>query len=142
MTSGLSLANKVQLLFGTAVVVLLAAALAVPWFRTEALVYQSQLEVSRQLADTWLEVPDRMGTSGPIPIRVYSVADARSIQGTKPFVLEVVTRMEADPALEELFQQIDTGNEVVYDYARALRGEAWSRLRPGAAIPAESERAF
>ena len=137
MASGLSLANKVQLLFGTAVVVLLAAALAVPWFSTEALVYQSQLEVSRQLADTWLEVPDRMGTSGPIPIRVFSVSDARDAGDTRPFVQEVVSRMTADPALQELFQQIDTGNEVVYYYARALRGETWTRLRPGSELPAD-----
>ena len=51
MATGLSLANKVQLLFGTAVVVILAAGLVVPWFRSEELVYRSQLEVSRQLAD-------------------------------------------------------------------------------------------
>ncbi|MCH2161380.1 MAG: HAMP domain-containing histidine kinase [Phycisphaerales bacterium] len=131
MASGLSLANKVQLLFGTAVVVLLAAALAVPWFRTEALVYRSQLEVSRQLADAWLEVPNRTSTSGPIPIRVYSVADARSSTEAKPFVLEAVSRMESDSDLQEVFQQIDTGNEVVYDYARALRGDDWRRIEAG-----------
>ena len=54
MTSGISLANKCQLLFGAAIVLILIGALAVPWARTQALVRQSQLDVSRQLAEAWL----------------------------------------------------------------------------------------
>jgi hypothetical protein len=54
MASGLSLANKCQLLFGVAVVVLLTGVLAVPWFRSVSLVDDAQLEIVRQLADTQL----------------------------------------------------------------------------------------
>ena len=53
MAQGISLASKCQILFGIAVTALLCAALAVPWYRTVALVTESQLEVSLQLADTW-----------------------------------------------------------------------------------------
>ena len=52
MASGLSLANKCQLLFGVAVVVLLSGVLVVPWFRSGALVEDAQLEIAQSLADT------------------------------------------------------------------------------------------
>ena len=112
MATGLSLANKVQLLFGTAVVAILAGALAVPWFHAEELVYRSQLEVSRQLADAWLEVPDLVEAAGPIPIKVYSVEQIRSEADIDPFLTEAVQRMESDAGLEELFQQRESGNLV------------------------------
>jgi hypothetical protein len=47
MVSGISLANKCQLLFGAAAVLILAAALSVPWLRTSAMVHDSQLQVTR-----------------------------------------------------------------------------------------------
>ena len=52
MASGLSLANKCQLLFGAAIVVLLAGVLAVPWFRSGSLVESAQQEIARKMADT------------------------------------------------------------------------------------------
>src|SRR5687768_728960 len=61
MTSGISLANKCQLLFGAAIVLILIGALAVPWARTQALVRQSQLDVSRQLAEAWLHDRAQLG---------------------------------------------------------------------------------
>lgn len=51
---GISLANKSQLLFGCAVLVILAAALSVPWFLTPMIVREGQVEAARQLADAWL----------------------------------------------------------------------------------------
>ncbi|MBL0927299.1 MAG: HAMP domain-containing histidine kinase [Phycisphaerales bacterium] len=53
MRSGLSLANKCQLLFGAAIVVIIAAALVVPWFRLGSVADHTQLETSRQLARLW-----------------------------------------------------------------------------------------
>ena len=128
MTSGLSLANKVQLLFGTAVVVMIAAALAVPWFRSEELVYRSQLEVSRQLADAWLDSGAWKSSGGPIPVRIYSLRQAEN-DSEEEFIVEAAERMKADENLDELFQQIDTGSEVVYNYARALRENEWRRIQ-------------
>ena len=52
-SSGISLADKCQLLFGGAVVLILAAALVVPWLRVEAIVDAAQLEASRQAARLW-----------------------------------------------------------------------------------------
>ena len=61
MVSGISLADKCQLLFGAAVVAILAAALAVPWFRTPHIVREGQFEVARQLADAWLAGEIQLG---------------------------------------------------------------------------------
>lgn len=53
MLGRLSLATKCLLLFGAAVVLIIAAALAVPWFRMNAMVDESEIEVSRQMVSTW-----------------------------------------------------------------------------------------
>jgi len=53
MLGRLSLATKCLLLFGAAVVLIIAAALAVPWFRMNAMVDESEIEVSRQMVATW-----------------------------------------------------------------------------------------
>jgi two-component system, NarL family, sensor histidine kinase BarA len=50
MSRGLSLANKCQLLFGLAVVLIITAVLVVPWMQSRTSVDQSQLENSRQIA--------------------------------------------------------------------------------------------
>ena len=123
MASGPSLANKVQFLFGISVLVLVASVLATPWVLTERLVFQSQLEVSRQLAETWLESPTRLAVGGLLPIRVEDV-DSIDPNGTG-FSAEAVRKMLADPTLEEVFQQIPEGNEIVYRYARRLGGAVW-----------------
>lgn len=53
VSRGLSLANKCQLLFGAAVVLLISAALIVPWVRLVGIVDEAQLETSRQIARLW-----------------------------------------------------------------------------------------
>lgn len=50
----ISLANKCQLLFGLAVVLILTAALAVPWLRMQKLVDESQQEIAAGMAGDWL----------------------------------------------------------------------------------------
>jgi two-component system sensor histidine kinase BarA len=50
LRSGLSLANKCQLLFGAAVVLLIGSALVVPWLRLETVVDQAHLDTARQIA--------------------------------------------------------------------------------------------
>ena len=125
MTSGLSLANKVQFLFGIALLAIVAGTLALPWIRSEQLVFQSQLEVSRQLADTWLESPTPLIPNGPLPIELVSVG--RIDPTTNPFAADARRRMEATVDFEEVFQEVEVGNEIVYRYARGLRGAAWRR---------------
>ncbi|MFW5653795.1 MAG: ATP-binding protein, partial [Planctomycetota bacterium] len=46
-----SLANKCQLLFGLAVLLILTAALSVPWFRMQIMIDEGQFEVADQLAE-------------------------------------------------------------------------------------------
>ncbi|MCB9841153.1 MAG: HAMP domain-containing histidine kinase [Phycisphaeraceae bacterium] len=53
-TTGLSLANKCLLLFGGAVILIVAVALVLPLLRMNALVERGQLELSRHMADAWL----------------------------------------------------------------------------------------
>ncbi|MAB73192.1 MAG: hypothetical protein CMJ54_11885 [Planctomycetaceae bacterium] len=131
MTSGLSLANKVLFLFGIASLVIVTGTLALPWIRSEQLVFQSQLEVSRQLADTWLESPSRSSATGLLPIRLVPRAEIDPAE--LPFASDAARRFEASDDLEEVFQEVESGNEIIYRYARGLRGPAWRR----AAIIAE-----
>src|SRR5690606_25203985 len=58
MLRGVSLATKCQLLFGAAIVLIIAAALLVPWLRTPTVVDASQVETSRQIARLWERVAD------------------------------------------------------------------------------------
>ena len=131
MASGLSLANKVLFLFGIASLVIVTGTLALPWIRSEQLVFQSQLEVSRQLADTWLESPSRSSATGLFPIRLVPRAEIDPAE--LPFASDAARRFEASDDLEEVFQEVESGNEIIYRYARGLRGPAWRR----AAIIAE-----
>ena len=64
MVSGISLANKCQLLFGVAAVIIVAAALLVPWIHTPLTVRESQFEVARQLAVAWLHGEVQLGGVG------------------------------------------------------------------------------
>ena len=135
MAAGPSLANKVQVLFATALLLIVASTLAIPWILTERLVHQSQLEVSRQLADAWLDSPTQLASGGSFPIRVVDI-DAIDLTGTD-FAAEVTRRMEADVELEELFQQLDEGSDIVYRYARALRGSEWRGVASASGLDGE-----
>ena len=136
MASGPSLANKVQVLFGTALLLIVASTLATPWVLTERLVYQSQLEVSRQLAEAWLDSPTRIASGGGIPIQVVDV-DAIDPAGVD-FESEALRRLEGDPSMEELFQQVDDGANIVYRYARGLRGPTWNGIAVASGLDANS----
>ena len=129
MWRGLSLANKTLILFGGALVVVVLAALLVPWFRMTELVDQGQLEVSRVLASAW----DRAGGGGTRPggfsetpverggisARKLTVEQARSLAGSDKFVRDALARLDK----EDEYQQskwVKTSRE--YRYAAAVRG--------------------
>jgi len=63
MTLGISLAQKCQILFGAAVLLIMAAAVTVPWIKAGNLVDQSQLEASRRISAIW---PDLAGLHVPM----------------------------------------------------------------------------
>ncbi|MEC9234485.1 MAG: HAMP domain-containing sensor histidine kinase [Planctomycetota bacterium] len=115
MATGLSLANKCQLLFGAAIVVLLAGVLAVPWFRSSELVANAQLEIARRTADT-LEG----GTETVRRLTLDQVTATKS-----PFLDRAVKAFRASPGRDELLERDagvpDGGSRILY--ARAVRDD-------------------
>ena len=57
MSRGWSLANKCQLVFGAAIILIIGAALVVPWSLLSKIVDRGQLESSRQLVSFWSTNP-------------------------------------------------------------------------------------
>src|SRR5882724_6034654 len=73
----ISLAAKCQLLFGAAVVLIIAAALFVPWQRMEQLTEQINEKSAKALAETakaqhlwWASLPDDQRAKTPMPSRL------------------------------------------------------------------------
>ncbi|MCI0362284.1 MAG: HAMP domain-containing histidine kinase [Phycisphaerales bacterium] len=140
MVSGISLANKCQLLFGFAIVLILMAALSVPWIRTSMLVDDSQLEVSRQAAEVWLanaRVDSDEGSS-PSPRQLDEFLDQPLLEPLlritlvpvekidlddeqRPFVARALRRFQSNPELTEHLTTASVDGAEVYRYARALR---------------------
>jgi signal transduction histidine kinase len=132
MWRGISLANKCLLLFGGAVVLIVLMALSVPWFRMNALVDEGQLELSRQLVDTWVrldaEQPPETGAPNArasehagIRARRLDLARAEKEAAATPFIARVVRAFESDPDRADLQSAAWTGLGREYRYARALR---------------------
>jgi two-component system, NarL family, sensor histidine kinase BarA len=134
MTVGISLANKCQILFGFAVLLILAAALSVPWVRTQTLVRDYQLEVARQLADRWLLDRKHLGVdallapdpSDPLRIRLVLVDRIDLRQDRDPFLAAAVERFRDDPREQETMETTVVQEQTVYRYAKAIRE---SRMR-------------
>ncbi len=129
----ISLATKCQILFGLAVVMLLVAALSVPWFRMQKLVEEGQREIARKLADAWVEDLIRFGQTPAAP---KVGADDRSLRLTvidheamdvyaesDPLVAEARRRFESEsPAPTDVFRAaLDKTGRPLYRYLRAVR---------------------
>ncbi|MFM7133248.1 MAG: ATP-binding protein [Planctomycetota bacterium] len=134
MAQGISLANKCQILFGVAVFGLLAAALSVPWQRTSAIVSDSQLEVSRQLADAWFQNGIAIGRSegAEVPIRVIrpdQILFAGASDGADAdYIEETFATFESNPQAAERFSRSAAGDGIRYRYARAIRERDWQNI--------------
>jgi len=130
MATGISLANKCQLLFGIAVFVILTASLAVPWVRTDALVEASQRHVARQLAQAWIE--NRIGldneTPGALSMRVVALADFDLDSEADSFVVRSIRAFRDDPQLTERFVTVGRGRDRRYRYARPITEDVWRRI--------------
>ena len=74
MLRGMSLANKCLLLFGGAIVLIVVAALSLPWWRMSRLVDEGQFEVSQALVGAWIrageDLADRNTTDTTNPRRI------------------------------------------------------------------------
>ncbi|MEX2219275.1 MAG: HAMP domain-containing sensor histidine kinase [Phycisphaerales bacterium] len=142
MWRGLSLANKCLLLFGGAVVLIVLAALSVPWLRMNALVDQGQLELSRHLVDAWERFDDAPGPM-PAPRRygdpithagiqatrlTVDQAEATAAEGEDPFLARAVRAFRADPAELDIQTAEWTGIMREYRYARPIRAGPGAEL--------------
>lgn len=150
MVSGISLANKCQLLFGLAIILIVTGALAVPWVRTASLVRDSQIEVARQLADAWLrgriqlgadQVPTSPEDAGQKPedlqgvrMSLVSVGDIEREDERRPFLNAALRRFREDPDRTEYTTIAHAGGRTVYRYARAVKASELA-ARPAATQP-------
>lgn len=155
MVSGISLANKCQLLFGAAAVVILAAALSVPWMRTSAMVHDSQLQVARQLADAWLSDRIHLGTldapeQGSLPpslagevkdnadgslfrMSLVNVEDIKTEDESRPFLTAALRQFTESPHQSEFLSTVTIEGRPFYRYARAIRESQMQAIRDHAA---------
>lgn len=131
----ISLAAKCQLLFGSAVVLIIAAALLVPWWRMEQLMDQineraagtvAQAAVEEHAATGKLSAATTRPSWGNIgsPVKLIGTAPAgRITRFERDAVAEFVRHPEARPITENY---VTRGGVERYRYARALLGTAAS----------------
>ncbi len=119
MWRGIPLADKSLAWFGLAIVLIVLAAMTVPWMRMGGLVTASQLEQSRQLAAIWLRVDDDAVAGGeqvePGPReRAGLVAERLTLD-------EARARAEDDPALRRVLRRFDRSS-----VGAELQTDRWS----------------
>ncbi len=144
----LSLANKCQILFGAAVVIILVAALAVVWVRMTSLVERGPEKRARDFADAWMADLIHLGgalapidaipmTLAPDQELVLSLIDASQFdeaEAASPFLAGAIERFESDREAGERFASAeDADGQTYYRYARAIRKSDLARIRSGAA---------
>ena len=137
MAQGISLANKCQILFGVAAVALLGGALAGPWIRTGTIVTDSQLELSRELANEILSRESldaktvyATGAGRPLAGRIYRVGElvGESQSESDPFLQSSFSRFSADASATENFQHETAAGSTHYRYARVIREAQWREI--------------
>ena len=144
----ISLANKCQLLFGAAVILILTAALAVPWLRMQTLVVEGQQETARRLAGAWLNGKIELGfdlvpverltlQQGMIPgqqltLTLIDKDEFDLLQGHDPFVWRAIATFQTRPDRHEAFTAADDRDGTpYYRFVRAIRRSDLSRIRRG-----------
>ena len=137
MTLGISLAQKCQILFGAAVLLIMAAAVSVPWIKAGDLVDQSQVEASRRISAIW---PDLAGLHVPVEeflepprsredaaadpgvhVAYVSPMDFESMATSEGFAARAVSVFLDDAERTEYTDVLRGQGERIYRYARAER---------------------
>lgn len=120
----ISLAAKCRLLFGLAVLLIIASAIFVPWLRMRDLVHEVNIQLTRQIGHLalargdlaggnwdlsqralehwWPRGAERHGVASPVP-RLVPLSDPFSPippRGADPYLGEAITRLADSPALE------------------------------------------
>ncbi len=152
MVAGISLADKSQLLFGFAVLMILAVALSVPWVRSAKLVHLGQFEAARALADAWLneylsgtsvetatEMPaplvEVFGDAETAPSLRMVIASVDLVEGAETpdrFMANALRRFQQDDELAEVTSNIEVRGRLVYRFTRPLRESVMRADRSGA----------
>lgn len=143
----ISLANKCQILFGAAVVLILTAALSVVWVRMNALVRQEQHENARNLANAWLgdmiqlggalltfeEMSKQENVDQGLTLTLIRKDEFDLASSNDGFVGKAILNFETLAESTEYAKAIvnDRG-EHYYRYARAIRHSDLFRIRGGA----------
>jgi signal transduction histidine kinase len=147
-----SLATKCQILFGSAVVVILIAALSVPWFRMQKLVEESQQEIARRLADAWLDnviqfggmlygTTDAQDAAQNLTMRLIDAQQLDSAADADAFLRDTLQQSGTWSAMSDGFQaRRDTSGRWLYRYARVIRQQDLAATREGlrATSPAQA----
>lgn len=127
MLRRVSLANKCLLLFGLAVVLIIIAALAVPWIRLNKLVDDAELQSARQMVATWEASarlstdPARAGTTRPsslTPGEKLSVDESRLVVVDKALLAEL---RDADAPIRNAWEALAADN-TRRDYSQSTWG--------------------
>ena len=128
-TARISLADKCLLLFGGAVVLIVAVALLVPGMRMNALVDEGQLDLSRRLVEAWVAAGDPVTTPegsslverAGVPVRVLDTAGARELAQDDHFIARSLSRFDASADVDEMAAATWDGLTRVYHFARPIR---------------------
>lgn len=140
----MALADKALVLFGAALVLIISAALGVAWLRMSALVNIGELQLSRQMIDTWRSAGDGMPEPGRPAERLgitatwYDLAAAKAMAEQSPFIRRALNRFDRpQPPGPELRShtwkykwQILTRTERTERYARAVRAASIPPAQP------------
>ena len=116
MGSHVSLVNKCLAIFGTAIVIIIASTLAVPWIRSDTVVQDYQLEVARQLADQQLETEGFEDEE--VSITLYIINEMASGDSFVHLARDKFT--SKDPDSLEYFGEFASEDDAYFLYARPI----------------------
>ncbi|MBB6430979.1 sensor histidine kinase [Algisphaera agarilytica] len=138
----ISLANKCQLLFGLAVVLVMTAALTVVGWRMQTLVEQAPQRRAKDLAEMWLaeqitfgepvqrvdETDNPVFTTGVL-LTLIEEDELESTSAEDPFLEQAIERFDQTPAASEFFDASrDDDGQLTFRYARAVRASDVARM--------------
>ncbi len=153
MFRGLSLARKCQLLFGAAIVLIIAAALCVPWLRIGDVLDAGEIDTCRQLAlfAARTGAPDFDHADGPddepqTSVQRMTLEQSVALASSSPFVENALEAFRAPPKGDraptmERSESLRTGFTRTYRYARAIRDAGTGELQGVVYVERRSPRA-
>jgi len=127
----ISLANKCQLLFGAAVILILTSALAVGFVRMQTLVREGQEETSRELARAWMAhmiqpaqtaSPQSTAATRGLVMTLIPKDQFLAAAGKDPFLARAIARFKSSSSHNEVFRTTQNPKgELYYRFAQAVR---------------------